>query len=89
MSSSQGIPPPQSYRPMNITNRPDTFNGTIYVETAMPPPKADNQPNPDVAGVLRRNQACLSCRRRKLKCDAVCLPAKSSEDRLDHIVLHV
>ncbi|RXK38329.1 hypothetical protein M231_04371 [Tremella mesenterica] len=24
----------------------------------------------DIAGVLRRNQACLNCRRRKLKCDA-------------------
>ena len=34
-----------------------------------PPPSAQavaGQPNPDLAGVLRRNQACLNCRRRKL-----------------------
>jgi len=35
----------------------------------MPPPaQAPGQPHPDLAGVLRRNQACLNCRRRKLVC---------------------
>ena len=60
--------PPTSLRPQSIFNRPDP-NGTIYVETntIMPPPaQAPGQPHPDLAGVLRRNQACLNCRRRKL-----------------------
>jgi hypothetical protein len=62
--------PPTSLRPQNIFNRPDP-NGTIYIETntTMPPPaQAPGQPHPDLAGVLRRNQACLNCRRRKLVC---------------------
>jgi hypothetical protein len=67
--------PPTSLRPQNISNRPDPTD-TIYIETASimaPPAQAQpgpgtgsGQPNPDLAGVLRRNQACLNCRRRKL-----------------------
>ena len=64
--------PPTSFRPTNISSRPNP-DGMIYVETARPPsdPAPRSNPHPDVAGVLRRNQACLACRRRKLKCDAV------------------
>lgn len=62
--------PSTSLRPQNISNRPNPTD-TIYIETATmaPPPPAQavaGQPNPDLAGVLRRNQACLNCRRRKL-----------------------
>lgn len=68
--------PSTSLRPMNISNRPNP-DGIIYVETAtaatMPPPPSNTTSGPnsshshsDLAGVLRRNQACLNCRRRKL-----------------------
>lgn len=65
--------PPTAFRPTNISSRPNS-DGMIYVETAMPPPHTavqnhGNTQNPnlsEVAGVLRRNQACLACRRRKL-----------------------
>ena len=79
---------PTSTRPTNSSQRPNP-EGTIYVETAMPPPlttsnsngsnpsnsapsqsqsqsQGQTQSHPDLAGVLRRNQACLNCRRRKL-----------------------
>ncbi|WVQ71532.1 hypothetical protein IAR50_001071 [Cryptococcus sp. DSM 104548] len=43
------------------------LNGVVLIDTSEPAPA----PNPsDVANVLRRNQACRQCRRRKLKCDA-------------------
>ncbi|EKD04083.1 hypothetical protein A1Q2_01558 [Trichosporon asahii var. asahii CBS 8904] len=57
--------------PTDIPTRPD-LNGVVRVDQAGPsqPTQPAGQPS-DVAGVLRRNQACLACRRRKLKCDAV------------------
>ncbi|ODN84683.1 hypothetical protein L202_00579 [Cryptococcus amylolentus CBS 6039] len=45
------------------------LNGVVLIDTSEPePPPAQNPA--DVANVLRRNQACRQCRRRKLKCDA-------------------
>jgi hypothetical protein len=63
--------PPTSLRPQNILSRPNPED-VIYVETAnsfnnaMAPPQTQAQQASDLAGVLRRNQACLNCRRRKL-----------------------
>ncbi|ORY32255.1 hypothetical protein BCR39DRAFT_523592 [Naematelia encephala] len=61
----------------NIYARPD-IGGTIPVEIAAPAQHgggsvasgSSGQNHGEIAGVLRRNQACLACRRRKLKCDA-------------------
>ncbi|EJT46318.1 hypothetical protein A1Q1_05147 [Trichosporon asahii var. asahii CBS 2479] len=52
--------------PTDIPTRPD-LNGVVRVDQAGPsqPTQPAGQPS-DVAGVLRRNQACLACRRRKL-----------------------
>jgi hypothetical protein len=63
--------PPISMRPANLTSN-DPGNTIAYIETAMPPPQQPSQVQQnsaqmnDIAGVLRRNQACLGCRRRKL-----------------------
>lgn len=89
MSYSNSVPPPAYLRPENISQRPNP-DGVIYVETAapmptststaMPPPAmtsaaAGSSSHSDLAGVLRRNQACLNCRRRKLVSPAPpCLP---------------
>lgn len=59
--------------PVDISTRPD-LQGTIPIETSSSNSNSNNghahshtngAPS-DVAGVLRRNQACLACRRRKL-----------------------
>ncbi|KAL7422208.1 hypothetical protein Q5752_002854 [Cryptotrichosporon argae] len=60
---------PLAHPPRDIPHRPDIQHGLIPVETAPLAPQA--QQASDIAGVLKRNQACLACRRRKLKCDAV------------------
>lgn len=90
---------PTSTRPTNISQRPNP-DGTIYVETAMPPPLTTSDSNgsnpshpsqgqslshPDLAGVLRRNQACLNCRRRKLvsRLDSFFPPVGSDGDCTD------
>ena len=78
--------PPPYFRPNNI-DRPMDQNTIAYIETAMPPPPPLAQAASTPAhvarpqsqshdadgphGVLKRNQACKACRKRKLKCDAV------------------
>lgn len=57
------------------------LSGTIPIETESGTGKQQQQvapgaPNPDLAGVLRRNQACLQCRRRKLVCSRLCFVFK-------------
>lgn len=77
--------PPTSLRPVNIDKRPNlTGTIYVETATPMAPPteipsrpagsssSSNTQTIPnlnDVAGVLRRNQACLNCRRRKLVCE--------------------
>ncbi|BEI93175.1 uncharacterized protein CcaverHIS019_0508030 [Cutaneotrichosporon cavernicola] len=67
---------PSTQVPVDIPTRPD-LQGTIPIDTVATQAQAQTQQSnangapSDVAGVLRRNQACLACRRRKLKCDAV------------------
>ncbi|OWZ59311.1 hypothetical protein C356_01070 [Cryptococcus neoformans c45] len=53
----------------NLSKRPP-LDGTVHIDTQEPSAQPSSSNNNDVAGVLRRNQACLQCRRRKLKCDA-------------------
>lgn len=49
----------------NLSKRPP-LDGTVHIDTQESSAQPSN--NNDVAGVLRRNQACLQCRRRKLAC---------------------
>ncbi|ORX39775.1 hypothetical protein BD324DRAFT_233736 [Kockovaella imperatae] len=67
----------------NNLSRTPPLTGTVHVDTSasMPPPTGQTNLN-DIAGVLRRNQACLNCRRRKLKCDAVGLPLMNDSHSL-------
>lgn len=43
------------------------LDGTVHIDTQEPSAQSSSNNN-DVTGVLRRNQACLQCRRRKLAC---------------------
>lgn len=60
-----GTHPSGSFRPANTT-APDT-DDVVYIETVMAQAQS-HLTGHDGAGVLRRNQACLACRRRKLVC---------------------
>lgn len=70
--SWHGINPAYS----SIQTHVDPVNGLIPIETqdsiptAQPASAGSTANKDDLAGVLRRNQACIQCRRRKLKCDA-------------------
>ncbi|WRT67022.1 uncharacterized protein IL334_003988 [Kwoniella shivajii] len=55
---------------MTDLSMPPPADFVIPVDTAGPSGTSNNQQS-DIAGVLKRNQACLQCRKRKLKCDAV------------------
>lgn len=65
---SSSLPPHQPTMSIhgNLSKRPP-LDGTVHIDTQ----ELSTQPssnNNDVTGVLRRNQACLQCRRRKLAC---------------------
>lgn len=46
-------------------------SSAAYYQPSSAPPPIPTPPTEPVKPILRRNQACLQCRRRKLRCDAV------------------
>ena len=65
-------PPPQRYAdyPPPPPSLAYPSSPAYYPPSSAPPPIPTAQTEP-VKPILRRNQACLQCRRRKLRCDAV------------------